>query len=664
LDVLGNGLIERLRSTTSSSAYLRFDGTGTSFPYVGLLGGIGTFGNTDASPIRFNTNNAERMRIDSSGNVGIGTSSPDGKLNVQRTAASAGWIINGQTVGVANDSGLYVDASNNIELAVRDGSGTFTGAVRSSGSTFFNGGDVGIGTSSPSQLLTVSGGNIALVGGGNMFSAATSSSYSIAGGNTFNNGGSIRFGGSTSGAVAGGLIFNSGAGATNSERMRITSAGNVGIGTSSPSNVLTVSSATQYKGFTLTNGTNTVAELLGFAAGNDSGGLKLHSGGVAKAQVLAGGTSFFNGGNVGIGTSSPSRTLHISASDCRIRLTDSDAAAISVELMNSNGSGILATNGASDLLFQTDNAERMRITSSGNVTTTGDMFIDRDGQTSAAWLNIDATNGYQTGVRLLTAGVKRWEIGTHEASALEDFVLRSYNDAGGGVIETMYITRSTSQVAFAGNVVGTNAAGPALLNETASSTNPTLVPNKANLGDGIGAATAGNLHLITNGGNRVAIGGDGVVNILTAGSFGTPALSFNSDYDTGIYHSAADTLAFATGGGGRLTINTSTVTSGLTIDVTTASGPALLNEAASSANPTLVPNKASPSFGVGGGTNEVALIGNGSEVLTVGANTLGFFGSAPIVKRTVTGSRGGNAALASLLTALAATGFLTDSTTA
>jgi hypothetical protein len=155
-----------------------------------------------------------------------------------------------------------------------------------------------------------------------------------------------------------------------------------------------------------------------------------------------------------------------------------------------------------------------------------------------------------------------------------------------------------------------------------------------------------------------------VVNILTAGSFGTPALSFNSDYDTGIYHSAADTLAFATGGGGRLTINTSTVTSGLTIDVTTASGPALLNEAASSANPTLVPNKASPSFGVGGGTNEVALIGNGSEVLTVGANTLGFFGSAPIVKRTVTGSRGGNAALASLLTALAATGFLTDSTTA
>jgi hypothetical protein len=87
--------------------------------------------------------------------------------------------------------------------------------------------------------------------------------------------------------------------------MRIDSSGNVGIGTSAPSNVLTVSSATQYKGFTLRNGTNNVAELLGFAAGNDSGGLKLYTAGVAKAQVIAAGNSFFNGGNVGIGTAAP-----------------------------------------------------------------------------------------------------------------------------------------------------------------------------------------------------------------------------------------------------------------------------------------------------------------------------------------------------------------------
>lgn len=43
---------------------------------------------------------------------------------------------------------------------------------------------------------------------------------------------------------------------------------------------------------------------------------------------------------------------------------------------------------------------------------------------------------------------------------------------------------------------------------------------------------------------------------------------------------------------------------------------------------------------------------------------LGFFGTAPIAKPSVTGSRGGNAALADLLTKLASLGLITDSTSA
>jgi hypothetical protein len=46
------------------------------------------------------------------------------------------------------------------------------------------------------------------------------------------------------------------------------------------------------------------------------------------------------------------------------------------------------------------------------------------------------------------------------------------------------------------------------------------------------------------------------------------------------------------------------------------------------------------------------------------AARLGFFGSAAVAKPTVTGSRGGNAALASALTALASLGLMTDSSTA
>lgn len=44
--------------------------------------------------------------------------------------------------------------------------------------------------------------------------------------------------------------------------------------------------------------------------------------------------------------------------------------------------------------------------------------------------------------------------------------------------------------------------------------------------------------------------------------------------------------------------------------------------------------------------------------------TAGFYGTAPVTKRTVTGAKGANAALASLLTALSQLGLITDSTTA
>lgn len=55
---------------------------------------------------------------------------------------------------------------------------------------------------------------------------------------------------------------------------------------------------------------------------------------------------------------------------------------------------------------------------------------------------------------------------------------------------------------------------------------------------------------------------------------------------------------------------------------------------------------------------------NGLILGTATNKTIGFFNSAGTTKQTITGSRGGNAALASLLTALAAHSLITDSTTA
>jgi hypothetical protein len=59
-----------------------------------------------------------------------------------------------------------------------------------------------------------------------------------------------------------------------------------------------------------------------------------------------------------------------------------------------------------------------------------------------------------------------------------------------------------------------------------------------------------------------------------------------------------------------------------------------------------------------------ALYGTVRHTLNGGANTAGFFGAAPVSRPVVTGSRGANAALTSLLTGLDSLGLVDDQTTA
>lgn len=59
-----------------------------------------------------------------------------------------------------------------------------------------------------------------------------------------------------------------------------------------------------------------------------------------------------------------------------------------------------------------------------------------------------------------------------------------------------------------------------------------------------------------------------------------------------------------------------------------------------------------------------ALYGATRHVVDGTTNTTGWYGAAPVGRQTVTGSRGGNAALASLLTALDTLGWIDDQTTA
>lgn len=112
---------------------------------------------SDASSYIWKITGSERMRIDASGNVGIGTSSPAERLRVDSTAGSANWIVRARNVGIGNDTGIWADASNNMQFAGRNGAGNLSVVVQTAGSSYLNGGNVGIGTSSPADKLDVAG---------------------------------------------------------------------------------------------------------------------------------------------------------------------------------------------------------------------------------------------------------------------------------------------------------------------------------------------------------------------------------------------------------------------------------------------------------------------------------------------------------------------------
>lgn len=96
LELGGTGEVVRL-SGSSTNAYIRnTDGT-TNQWYIGSGGNAGLQHYVyQAQPITFHTSGLERLRIDSSGNVGIGTSSPLSRLDVN-TSASPLSISNGTT---------------------------------------------------------------------------------------------------------------------------------------------------------------------------------------------------------------------------------------------------------------------------------------------------------------------------------------------------------------------------------------------------------------------------------------------------------------------------------------------------------------------------------------------------------------------------------------
>jgi hypothetical protein len=395
-------------------------------------------------PIILSTNLTERMRITSAGNVGIGTTSPASTNLVGSVTIYKSY--NGDTASVPSTTAQnYYENQSGLYLFGRNSGLTIVGA---------------------------NGENNEIV-----FANASSKAYAKIG--TTN--------GTTS--AGGDMYFNTGG---NVEAMRITSAGNVGIGLTNPVQPLQLGRVSviaqdinsMYIGANFGSGTggnyiiSQFANQIHFDSATGAINFKVAGTGTAgNAISYTTAITILSGGNVGIGTTSPARTLQVevgSTAQGGQNWSHSNGtvfARLGIVNPGVNNNTEFGSASNNDLVLLTVNAEKMRITAAGNVgigTTAPDEKLHVDGSTLITYNNsFQSTNSVGNKAMLArvspTSGIVNYaEYAT--ATNLNGFVIgsddaRVKGNITGDSLEFITNTSTRMTVLSSGNV-GINTTVP------------------------------------------------------------------------------------------------------------------------------------------------------------------------------------------------------------